>query len=425
MQSPWIPLAVFIASYVLFVVFPRARSLTACGGALLLVLTGYLPWREALFDRISWNVIGLFFGTLVLAELFMQSRMPAVMAEWMVRRTRTVLGAMMMICFLSSTLSMFLENVAVVLLVAPVATSLCQKLGIRPVRLLILIAVCSNLQGTATLIGDPPSMILAGHMKLSFNDFFVYHGRLSIFFAVQAGALASFAVILFLLRRHHAPIELPLVETPRSPVPTILLGILVGGLMSTHAFDPGFRWMAGTLAMVLAAVGLLWYRRVPHWGTVRDLVRTLDWDTTFFLIGVFVVVGGLSESGWLDRLATGISSVVGGNLFGAFALLTLVGVVVSGFVDNVPFLLAMIPVAQKVSDAIGGREPALLLFALLVGSCLGGNITPIGASANIVTIGLLRKQGHPVGFGEFMRIGIPFTAAAVVAGCAFLWWVWR
>jgi Na+/H+ antiporter NhaD/arsenite permease-like protein len=130
----------------------------------------------------------------------MQSRMPAVIAEWLVDRTRTARSAMLALCVLSGVLSMFVENVAVVLLVAPVALTLAEKLKVSPVRLLVLIALCSNLQGTATLVGDPPSMILAGYLKLTFNDFFVYMGKPGIFFAVQAGALAAGAVTVFLLR---------------------------------------------------------------------------------------------------------------------------------------------------------------------------------------------------------------------------------
>jgi len=135
------------------------------------------------------------------------------------------------------------------------------------------------------------------------------------------------------------------------------------------------------------------------------------------------VVGALSVSGWLDELARWISSVVGGNLLLSFVAIVLVSVVVSGFVDNVPFLLTMIPVTQKVADTLGAPVP-LLMFALLVGSCLGGNITPIGASANVVTVGILRKRGYTVSFAEFMKIGIPYTAAAVVAACILVWFVW-
>ncbi len=423
MNMQWIPPAVFVLCYALFVAFPRHRSIVACGGALLLVLTGALTWHTALFEMINWNVIALFFGTLILADLFMQSRMPAVLAEILVDKTRTMRGAMIAVCALSGFLSMFVENVAVVLLVAPVALSLADKLKISPVRLLIGIAVSSNLQGTATLIGDPPSMILAGYLKMTFNDFFVYQSKAGIFFAVQVGCIASLLVIAWLLRKHKEKIEMISVETVRSWVPTILMTLLIVGLSTTSIFDPGFKWLAGTLTLVLAAIGLGWYEFGAKWGSSRKLVKTLDWDTTFFLIGVFVVVGALSESGWLDIIARWISAQFGSSLLTAFIAIVVFSVLISAFVDNVPFLIAMIPVTQKVADTLGAPVP-VLMFGLLIGSCLGGNITPIGASANVVTMGILRKRGYVVTFREFMAVGVPFTIAAVIAACAFVWWLW-
>ena len=423
MQPPVMPIVIFVLCYVLFVALPKWRSLAACGGGLALVLTGSLPWHAALTQTIQWNVIALFFGTLILAELFLMSRMPAVIAERLVDRTHTMRGAMLVVCALSGFISMFVENVAVVLLVAPIALSLADKLKVSPVRLLILIAMASNLQGTATLIGDPPSMILAGYLKLTFNDFFVYHGKPGIFFAVQIGGLAALAVSAFLLRAHRERIETVRIEKVRSWTPTGLLLILIIGLSLTSVFDPDFKWLAGTLTMILAIAGLLWFKLSARWGSTGHLIRTLDWDTTFFLIGVFVVVGGLSESGWLDKLAGVISGLVGGNLLLSFLAIVVISVAVSAFVDNVPFLLAMIPVTQKVADTLGAPVP-LLMFALLIGACLGGNITPIGASANVVAIGMLKKRGHLVTFREFMGVGIPYTLAAVTAATLFVWLVW-
>jgi Na+/H+ antiporter NhaD/arsenite permease-like protein len=417
------PLVVFLACYVLFVVFPHHRSWVAASGSLALVLLGPMTWADALGEKIHWNVIALFFGTLILADLFMQSRMPAVLAEMFADRTRTARGAMMAVGVLSSALSAFVENVAVVLLVAPVAVSLCEKLGVRPVRLLILIAVFSNLQGTATLIGDPPSMILAGYMRLSFNDFFVYHGRPGIFFAVQAGALAAVLVTFLLLRRHHEPTVMVPVETIRDWFPTWLMLGLVTGLALASRVDPGFTWFAGALTLALAGVGLFWFRWRARWGSARALLKGLDWDTTFFLMGVFVVVGGLTDGGWLDMIAEWIARNFGDSLLEVFVTLVVISVVVSAFVDNVPYLLAMIPVAERVAHTLGAPVP-LLMFGLLIGACLGGNVTPIGASANIVAAGLLRRQGHLVSFGEFMSVGVPFTLAAVFAACGFTWWVW-
>jgi len=327
------------------------------------------------------------------------------------------------LCLLSSFLSMFLENVAVVLLVAPVAISLAERANAPLDRLLILIAISSNLQGTATLIGDPPSMILAGHLRMSFNDFFVYHGRPGIFFAVQAGAIASLLVAGWLLRRHQVPAPQAPVENARSLTPTYFLAVLVVGLSIASVFDPDFEWFAGVWTMTLAGAALIWQRAVPRWSRTRDLIRILDWDTTFFLMGVFVLVGALGDAGWLEQLAHLLEPWTARGRLVAFTVLIGLAVLVSGFVDNVPFLLTMIPVTVKL--AARANAPAeLLLFGLLIGSCLGGNLTPIGASANVVAVGLLRKHGNPVRFGTFLRVSVPFTIASMLAASAVLWIFW-
>jgi Na+/H+ antiporter NhaD/arsenite permease-like protein len=421
--TAWISLLVFIACYALFVIFPRRRSWTACGGAIVLILATGLTWREALFHEVNWNVIGLFFGTLVLAEIFLVSRLPAVMAEWMIARASSGRAAMLALCALAGLLSAFIENVAVVLLVAPVAFSLSEKLEANPIPLLIGIAVSSNLQGTATMIGDPPSMILAGYMKMGFLDFFVYQGRPGIFFAVEIGAVASLLVLARAFRGQKARDLSVSVERVRSWVPAVLLVLLVLALSFATFFDPDFKWFAGAAAVALAALGLIWFAFIAKWGKLGGMLKSLDWDTTFFLVGVFVLVGGLSGSGWLDALAAWLSQRIGSHAFAAFAAVVIMSVALSAFIDNVPFLLAMIPVVQKIAEQAQGSSTALL-YGLLIGACLGGNVTPIGASANVVTIGMLRKRGHLVGFGKFMALGLPFTAAAVLAASAFVWLVW-
>jgi Na+/H+ antiporter NhaD/arsenite permease-like protein len=330
---------------------------------------------------------------------------------------------MLFLCALSGAISAFVENVAVVLLVAPVAISLADKLKISPVQLLTGIAICSNLQGTATMVGDPPSMILAGYMKMSFLDFFIYHGRPGIFFAVEIGAVASMFVLAWIFRKHREPTAVLAFESCRSHVPTAMLGLLVVGLSLAALPDPDFKWFAGSFTMALAAVAIAWFSLVAKWEPLGKVVKSFDWDTTFFLVGVFVVVGALSDSGWIDKLADCLSSTVGNNLCLAFTALVMLSVLVSGFVDNVPFLLTMIPVAQKMADNMQVPVP-LLMFGLLIGACLGGNLTPIGASANVVTVGMLRKRGYLVSFRDFMSVGIPFTAAAVFAACLFVWLIW-
>lgn len=415
-------LGIFIAAYVSFVFFSGKRTLIAVGAAILLIVTRTISLPQA-FSAINWNVMGIFVGTLVVANIFMESRVPAYLAEIIVDKAKSTAWAILLICALTGFISAFVENVATVLIVAPIALALAKKLKINPVNMMIAIAVSSNLQGAATLIGDPPSMLLAGFAKMNFMDFFFYKGRPSIFFAVEIGAFFSFIVLYLLFRRHREKTQLIAIEKVKSWVPTVILVVLIVLLALSSFFDTGFSYMAGIICMIFGIISIVWEKFVNK-SPIFDGIKALDWDTTFFLMGVFVLVGSITATGWIEVTARFLSGVVGDNVFFGYTLLVFVAVVISAFVDNVPFLAAMLPVAISMSDKLH-LNPSLFLFGLLIGASLGGNITPIGASANIVACGLLKKEGHQVKFGQFAKIGIPFTVAAVLAAYLFIWFVWR
>lgn len=424
MPVEWFSLAIFLACYLIFAIKPGWRPWAACIGGALLIATGVQPWKDAIVDKISWNVIGLFVGTLVLAELFMLSRVPALMAEWLVSKTRSPCMAMITLCALAGGISVFVENVAVVLLMAPVAISLSDRLKKNPAPLLIGIALCSNVQGAATMIGDPPSMILAGFMKMGFWDFFIYHGRPGIFFAIQVGMLAVLLALTFFFRKNCGATTFITVEKPRSWVPAIFLLIFVIGLSFSTVVDSDFQWFAGGYSIFLAISALLWHNTKARWTNTATLLKSLDWSTTFFLIGIFVLVGSIESTGWMDRLTEVIVKFTGNSIVTAFVVIVVFSVVISGFVDNVPFLLMMLPVTKHVAEQLHAPVE-LLLFGLLIGACLGGNLTPIGASANVVTLGILQKHGHPLSFRKFMKISVPITILSVLVSSLFVWWIWH
>jgi Na+/H+ antiporter NhaD/arsenite permease-like protein len=403
------------------VVLPHKRTVVALLGSLLLVLTQAISFKDA-FLAVNWNVMGIFVGTLILADVFMQSRVPAYVAEIVVDRARSTAWAILFICILSGFISAFVENVATVLIVAPIALALAKKLKINPTNMMIAIALSSNLQGTATLIGDPPSMLLGGFAKMNFGDFFFYKGKPGIFFAVELGALASFFVLYSIFSKHKEKTQLVPIEKVRSWVPTVLLVSLIILLALSSFFDTGFSYMAGQICMVFGVISLLWEKFVNRRSIVAGM-KGLDWDTTFFLIGVFIIVGGLALTGWIEVLADYLAGLVGGNIFLGYTAIVFISVILSAFIDNVPFLAAMLPVAMIMSNKLQ-VSPSLFLFGLLIGASLGGNITPIGASANIVACGLLKKEGYLVKFTHFMKIGIPFTLAAVTAAYLFIWFIW-
>jgi len=421
MSSKFISLLIFISAYLLFIFLPKRRTRVAIIGAILLTLSRAISFKEAFFS-INWNVMGIFVGTLIVADIFMESRVPAYIAEIIVDKARNTCWAILFICLLTGFISAFVENVATVLIVAPIAFSLAKKLNINPTKMLIAIAVSSNLQGTATLIGDPPSMLLGGFAKMNFMDFFFYKGRPSIFFAVELGALVSFFVLYFIFRKHKEKIKLVPVERIKSWVPTIILVSLIFLLALSSFFDTGFSYMAGIICVTFGIISILWEKFVNK-GSILEGIKSLDWETTFFLIGVFILVGSITSTGWIEVVSNFFSNLVGENIFLGYTLLVFISVFLSAFVDNVPFLLAMLPVAVSMSAKLN-INPSLFLFGLLIGTSLGGNITPIGASANIVACGLLKKEGYTVKFKDFAKIGLPFTLAAVTAAYLFVWFIW-
>lgn len=421
MDSKIVSLVVFVIAYLLFVALPKRRSLIAISASALLILSQTISFRQA-FWVVNWNVMGIFLGTLVVADIFMESRVPAHIAEIIVDKARNTAWAILLICVLTGFISAFVENVATVLIMAPIALSLAKKINLNPVKMMIGIAVSSNLQGTATLIGDPPSMLLGGFAKMNFMDFFFYKGRPSIFFAVELGALASFVVLYFIFRKQKEKPRLLAVEKVRSWIPTAILVILILALALTSFLDSGFTYMAGVLCMIAAVVSIVW-KKFTTKDPILQGIKALDWDTSFFLIGIFILVGSITLTGWIEVISSFLSGVVGANLLLGYSLLVFVSVVFSAFIDNVPFLAAMLPVAVSMSKRLD-VDPSLFLFGLLIGTSLGGNITPIGASANIVSCGLLKKEGYQVSFKDFAKIGLPFTLPAVAVASLFIWFIW-
>ena len=418
----YIALIIFILAYTGFVVFPKRRDVTGMTASLLLVITGVISLPQA-FQLVNWNVMGVFFGTLVVSELFLHSRMPNFLGEWIVNLAGSARGAVLLICLITGFISIGVENIATVLIIAPIAWSIIDKLKIPPIPVIIAIAISSNLQGAATLIGDPPSMLLAGYKKMNFNDFFFYEGKPSIFFAIEIGTAASFFVLVWIFRKYKSKMEKIPYTKIKYWTPTIILTLMILGLALSSLVDPDFVWLAGVLCMISAFISILWilWADKPF---LKGIHKLLDWNSTFFLIGVFIIVGSLSEVGWIDRIAGGLGAIVGDSVLASYLIIIGLSLICSSFIDNVPFLLTMIPVADKLAAQLS-INPMLLLFGLLIGACLGGNITPIGASANIVAMGLLRKRGYHVKFREFMEVGIPFTLVAVTAGAIFVWIVWR
>ncbi|MCX5657860.1 MAG: SLC13 family permease [Candidatus Omnitrophica bacterium] len=413
-------IAVFIITYALLM-FKKGHPFLVLGAAIAaLLLSGAVSFKEALLS-INYNVLGVFLGTMVLSGLFIFSGVPAYLATKLVDRAKTVGMALLSVCLLAGFISSFVENVATVLIVAPIAFEVARKLKANPVPFLIGIAVSSNLQGCATMIGDSPSIILALSSGMNFVDFFWMKGKPGITFAVELGAVASFYVLYLLFRKYKEPVIRIEEVKVKTWFPTVLLSLMILTLALSSFVKNKPPYTIAVICAVYGVIGLAWHE-LKHRESI-SLIKDLDWHTFFFLIGIFILVGSLTYKGVIDDIAACIIRYTNGNKFLAYTIIVWLSVLLSAFIDNIPYTVAMIPVAKLVAGSLGiGPEP--LLFGLLIGTSLGGNITPIGASANIVACGLLKKEGYSVSFRDFAKIGLPFTLAAVTAAYLFIWFVW-
>jgi len=421
----FVALALFLTTYALLLAFPRHRAYIAMAAAALFVLLGILPYRKVFF-AINWNVILMIAGTMGTVSLFIASKMPSLLADLIIARMPSVKWAIISLALFAGIISAFVDNVATVLMVAPVALTICEKLGISPVTSIIAIAISSNLQGAATLVGDTTSILLGGYAGMDFLDFFVYRGRPGLFWVVQFGAIVSALVLLWVFRKEGQSIDVKDRTEVENYFPTaLLLGtILLLILASLIPEEKKPEITNGLICTGLMLIGVIYETLRSR--SLEPLKRTLaeiDYFTLLLLSGIFIMVAGITEAGVVNAISELFVRVSGNNLFLMYTLIVWASVLASAFIDNIPYVATMLPVTQGIAGLMG-VDPTILYFGLLVGATLGGNLTPIGASANITGIGILRSRGYEVSTGQFMKISVPFTLAAVTSGYVLVWFIW-
>ena len=424
MNSMLPAILLFAATYVLMLTFSKFRPYIALASGVLFILTGMLPAQE-IIGALDFNVLLMIGGTMGLVQLFIDSHMPERMADMIMDKVPNVQWAAVSLSLFAGVISAFVDNVATVLMVAPVAIEICKKLKTNPVPFIISIAVSSNLQGAATLVGDTTAIMLGSALDMSFLDFFWYEGKPSIFFAVELGAVLSALIVYFIFRKEKGRIEksgqLTKVE---DYVPTVLLFGAIG-LLICASFAPA-SWNLpdetnGLICCALLVIGLVYnFVKEKKLSAVVGPLKAIDFETLGLLVGLFLMIGGISNMGVIDALAQLLAKLGGGSPFLMYTIIVWASVLISAFIDNIPYVATMIPVIAGIASAMG-CSPIPLYFGLLSGATLGGNCTPIGASANITGIGILRKEGHSVTNGDFFKIGIPFTLAAIVPAYILIW----
>lgn len=411
----------FCITYGLMIIFTKRRPLIACVSAAIFVVLGILPYQDVFF-AIDWNVILMIAGTMGLVALFTESKMPQRIADKIINGLPDVKWIIVSLSLFAGFISAFMDNVATVLMLAPIAVLLSKKLNISPVKPIIAISISANLQGAATLVGDTTSILLGSRLGMNFFDFFWYLGKPSLFFSVEIAAVAATGIIYFVFRKaEQKPDKVELTKVT-DYMPSILLCIMVV-LMIAASFLPEDKKpqiVNGLICSVLLIAGIVYNMiKNKNCSILKTVKDEFDFETLFLLIGLFVIIAAVNKAGLIQAIAD-LFLKMGGSVFLIYSIIVWGSVLVSAFVDNIPYVAAMLPIIEIFSNRLGIASP-ILFFGLLSGATLGGNITPIGASANITSLGILRAEGYEVKNSEFMKMSVPYTLTAVAIGYVLVW----
>ncbi len=416
-------LILFIITYLLMMIFSTKREIIVIISSILFTLLGIVNFKEAI-TAINYDALLIIIGTMGIVGFFIESKMPCLMADYLLTKVTDTKWAIVVLAMLAGIVSAFVDNVATVLMVAPVGLAICKKLNISPVNALIAISVSSNLQGAATLIGDTTSIILGSYANMNFVEFFFVEGKPSIFFAVELGAIVTIPVMLFLFRKYKTKIPKGEITKISDYFPTILI-ILNIVLLIINSFLPTNSIITnGVICIALYIIGIIYYIiRKRNFKIIKNSLKAIDLKTIIMLAGIFVVIAGITKAGLIQQLSNIFIKIGKNNIFIIYTVITFGSVFLSSFIDNIPYVATMLPVVSQIATT-ANAPIYLLYFGLLSGATLGGNLTPIGASANITTIAILKKEGYNVKLKDYFKIGIPFTLAAVITGYLYIWFVW-
>ena len=416
--------AVFVGAYILIATERIHRVAAALGGAAFMVLLGVVDSQTAFFSEetgVDWNVIFLLLGMMIIVSVLKQTGVFDYLAIWAAKRAKgRPFAVMVLLVLITAGASALLDNVTTVLLVAPVTLLVCERLGVPPVPYLIAEALASNIGGTATLIGDPPNIIIASRAGLSFNDFLF---NLAPIVALLLAVFVLLCRILFRSAFVHDPEraaavmaldEKEAIRDPRLLVRSlaVLGAVLLAFVLHTELeLEPSVIALLG--AGLLVAVARL---------DAEQYLEDVEWATLVFFMALFVMVGALVEVGVIDRLGEQVTEAVGDNYFVAASALLWGSALLSGIVDNIPYVATMTPLVQDLVDAGGGSTQAnALWWALALGADLGGNATAVGASANVVVIGIAARNGLRISFLEFTRYGLVVAFVTIAIAWPYLY----
>jgi Na+/H+ antiporter NhaD/arsenite permease-like protein len=417
-----IAIVVFVGAYVLIATEWVHRVVVALAGAGLMLLFRIVDAHDAFHSEelgVDWNVILLLTGMMIIVGVLRQTGLFEYLAIWAARRSRgRPFVVLVLLIVITAVASALLDNVTTILLVAPVTVLIAERFGVPAAPFLVAEVLASNIGGTATLIGDPPNIIIGSAAGLSYNDFLVNLAPLVVVLLVVFIAMSRW---LFRDALHFRPERVDEV-LGLDPKETLVGGTLLpkalavlGVVTITFALQEVLHYEPSVVALLGAGTLLL---IAPD--QLQEATQEIEWGTLLFFVGLFVMVGALVKIGVIEDLARVVVDVTGGNLLLATVLLVLVSAVLSAIVDNIPYVATMAPLVATLSAELPG-DTTVLWWALAIGADLGGNATSIGASANVVALGVAERSGFKVRFSQFLAYGVPTVIVTIGISLAYLW----
>lgn len=416
----WGSVVVFVITYAFIIWEKFHRMVVAMAGGLVMLLLGFLSQETALKDNIDFNTIGLLTGMMILVTITRRTGVFEAIAIWAAKITEgKPLRLLALLSFITAIASAFLDNVTTVLLIVPVTLTLTDKLQVNPMPFLISEILASNIGGTATLIGDPPNIMIGSAVGLDFNAFLIH--LTPVILVVLA---VTIALLLLIYRKdlevddqnRQAILQLNYREEIKDWQLLKKSLAVLGITIVAFVFHGVLHLESATVALTGAILLMLVSREEPE-----DILLHVEWPTIFFFIGLFVLVGGLKATGVIGELAHWTLSVTQGDLLQTALIVLWVSAIASAFIDNIPFVATMIPMLQEMGQLSGmNLEP--LWWALALGACLGGNGTMIGASANVIVAGIAEKNGIPLTFNRYLKIAFPLMLVSIIISHIYIKW---
>ncbi|MFG2371182.1 SLC13 family permease [Streptomyces sp. NPDC048504] len=419
----WAAIVVFVGAYALIISEKIHRVAVALGGAGLMLAIGATDDVSAFYSEdsgIDWNVIFLLMGMMMIVGVLKKTGMFEYLAIWSVKKARArPFRVMAMLVVITALASALLDNVTTVLLIAPVTLLVCERLALPAAPFLIAEVFASNIGGTATLVGDPPNIIIASRAGITFNDFLVHLAPLS---AVLVVVLVLLCRVMFrktfVYDQDRAAEIMALEEREAINDPRLLVqGLVVLALVvAGFVLHPVLHYEPSIVALLGA--GLL---VAVSTAETSEVLAEVEWPTLAFFAGLFIMIGGLIDTGVIDEVSKALADAIGTNELGGSLTMLGASAVLSGVVDNIPYVATMAPITGDLVQNMGGAGDHVMWWALALGADLGGNATAIGASANVVVLGIAERNRQPITFWQFTKYGLIVTAVTVAISLGYVW----